>query len=179
MVVATSRIQDEIQQSRPFRSAGHEGIVALLRTADVVRAYLSGIVEPFGVTLQQYNVLRILRGAGDKGIPTLDIAGRMVEKTPGITRLLDRLEEKGLVKRKRCPEDKRQILCWINAEGQRLLEELDEPVLRADVAALGGISDGDVRSLVALLDDVRAGHAGDNPSSPARRTQGKRERSSR
>ena len=96
---ATSRIQAEIKQKKPFRSRQQEAGLALLRTADVVRRRIARVIEPHGVTLQQYNVLRILGGAGKEGMPTLEIAGRMIERTPGITRLLDRLEAKRLVRR--------------------------------------------------------------------------------
>ena len=104
-----SQLQREIRQGKPFRSRGQEVVVALLRTADLVRRAVSQAVETHDITLQQYNVLRILRGAGDKGLPTLEIADRMIEHAPGVTRLLDRLEAKGLVRRERCREDRRQI----------------------------------------------------------------------
>ena len=74
-----SRLQQEIKQTRPFRSAGQEASIGLLRTADELRRYFSTILEPSGITTQQYNVLRILRGAGPEGLPTLEIAARMIE----------------------------------------------------------------------------------------------------
>ena len=88
----TSRIKSEIKQKKPFRSRQQEAAIAILRTADVVRRRLARVIETRGITLQQYNVLRIVGGAGSEGIPTLEIAGRMIEQTPGITRLLDRLD---------------------------------------------------------------------------------------
>ena len=94
-----SAIQKEIKQGRPFDSKAAEGVVALLRTTDLLRRVLSGVVETRGLTLQQYNVLRILRGAGSEGLPTLEIGQRMIEKSPGVTRLLDRLEAKRVVRR--------------------------------------------------------------------------------
>src|SRR3954466_7364516 len=97
-----THIAQEIKQTRPFRTQREEASVALLRTADLLRRMIGTVVEPRGITAQQYNVLRILRGAGDDGLPTLDIAERMIEQTPGITRLMDRLEAKKLVVRKRC-----------------------------------------------------------------------------
>ena len=99
-------LQHEIQQSHPFRSHSQEAVLGILRTADLLRRVISQIVEPWGITQQQYNVMRILRGAGDEGLPTLTIAQRMVERTPGITRLIDRLESKGWVERTRCPNDR-------------------------------------------------------------------------
>ncbi|HZJ72423.1 MAG TPA: MarR family transcriptional regulator, partial [Planctomycetota bacterium] len=100
-------LQREIRQTRPFPSVEAEAVVGLMRTADVVKRGLARVVEPRGLTLQQYNVLRILRGAGPEGLPTLEIAGRMIEQAPGVTRLLDRLEAKNLVQRARCPRDRR------------------------------------------------------------------------
>src|SRR5436853_5453131 len=82
-------IRSEIKQRRPFPSPHQEAVVALMRTADRARRLVGDVVEPLGITPQQYNVLRILRGAGDAGLPTLEIAQRMIEQTPGITRLLD------------------------------------------------------------------------------------------
>src|SRR6185295_1524706 len=109
----TSALQREIRQTRPFRSRSQEAMLALLRTADQVHRSFARVVEPHGITLQQYNVLRILRGAGDAGLPTLEIGARMIERSPGVTRLIDRLEAKGWVRRERCPHDRRQVLCWI------------------------------------------------------------------
>lgn len=143
-------------------SLAHQGVLALLRTVDRVRRHLARVVEPQGITLQQFNVLRILRGAdrgGEKdGLPTLELAERMLERAPGITRLLDRLEAKTLVKRRRCPHDRRQVLCRITLDGLRLLERLDRPVAQADVDCLGMLDAEQLRTLTALLDAVQAGH---------------------
>jgi DNA-binding MarR family transcriptional regulator len=154
-----SPLEREIHQTRPFRSRTQEGVLGLLRTVDLVRRTLSAVVEPHGITLQQYNVLRILRGSGGAGLPTLDIAERMIERAPGITRLMDRLESKGLVKRERCDEDRRQVLCWINPAGLDLLERLEESMAGADRECLGMLSRRELQQLIGLLDQVRAGHA--------------------
>jgi DNA-binding MarR family transcriptional regulator len=151
----TSPLQREIRQRKPFPSRGQEGVVALLRTADLVRRRLSEVVDPRGITLQQYNVLRILRGAAGDGLPTLEIADRMIERAPGITRLLDRLEAKRLVRRERCARDRRQVLCWITPRGRALLARLDAPVDRADREALSALAPRELVRLIALLDRVR------------------------
>jgi MarR family transcriptional regulator, organic hydroperoxide resistance regulator len=156
MGLETSSLQREIKQARPFASLGQEAIVGLLRTADVVRRRLQEIVEPHGITLQQYNVLRILRGAGEEGLPTLEIAARMVERMPGITRLLDRLERVGLVRRERGPGDRRQVRCQVRQRGLRVLEALDQPIRGADHACLGELTEAQRQTLVHLLDRVRA-----------------------
>lgn len=152
-----SLLQEEIQQTRPFRSVHQEATVGLLRTADMVRERIERIVGPYGITLQQYNVLRILRGARPASLPTMTIAKRMIERAPGITRLLDRLAAKGLVDRARCGEDRRRVLCSISESGLEVLTELDEIVDRYHEEALGGLTEPEARKLVSLLDRIRGG----------------------
>ena len=152
-----SQLQRELSQSRPFRSRQQEAGIALVKTADHVRRHFARVIEPHGITLQQFNVLRILRGAGPAGMPTLEIARRMIERTPGITRLLDRLEAKRLVRRQRCATDRRQVLCWIDPPGLELLDALEEPVERADHTAVRGLAERDLTHLIRLLDAVRKG----------------------
>lgn len=148
-------IQDEIKQTRPFPSRSAEAVVALMRTADMVRRSVASVVEPAGITPQQYNVLRILRGAGENGLPTLEIAERMIEETPGITRLLDRLEAKVLVTRVRCDKDRRRVWCRITPQGLELLRQLDAPLQKADDATLQTLGNHDVEQLIELLDKAR------------------------
>ena|SRR6201997_4951146 len=148
-------LRDEIRQTRPFESPAQEAILSLFRTTDMLQRMFSKIVEPHGISLQQYNVLRILRGAGKQGIPTLDIADRMVEQTPGITRLLDKLEAKQLVRRERCPEDRRQVLCWITGRGLRLVAQIDKPAVSTGSKAMEPLSAGALRSLISNLDKIR------------------------
>ena len=154
-----SALQREIRQRKPFRSSAQEAVVGLLRTTDRVRRTLAGVVEPRGITLQQYNVLRILRGSRPRGLPTLEIAARMVEHAPGITRLLDRLEAKTLVRRRRDADDRRQVMCQITPAGLKLLAGLDAGLQRADESTLGMLSRRDLRRLIALLDRIRAAPA--------------------
>jgi DNA-binding MarR family transcriptional regulator len=150
-------IQQEIKQNKPFHSRKEEAAVALLRTTDLLRRMIAGVVESKGITAQQYNVLRILRGAGDHGLPTLDIADRMIEQTPGITRLIDRLETKGLVSRERCPTDRRQVFCRISKSGLRLLGALDAPIRDAEERALSALGERELSTLIRLLDRTRDG----------------------
>ena len=150
-----SRLQQELKQKRAFRSAAQEAAVAVMRTADLIRGHLAAVIEPYGVTVQQYNVLRILRGVHPASLPTLEIGGRLIERMPGVTRLLDRLAEKGLVCRERDAQDRRLVNCSITEAGLDLLKEMDEPVLRADEAFIKRMSQQDVAALIALLDRVR------------------------
>src|SRR5580765_1426361 len=112
MVRRPRRLVDEIPQTRPFASRAQEMTIALLRTADVIGRRLGQVVEPDGVTLQQYNVLRILRGARGEPLSALQIAERLIEQTPGVSRLLDRLVAKHLVRRDRAVADRRMIECF-------------------------------------------------------------------
>ena len=154
---ADSPLRSEIKQIKPFRSPGEEAAVALMRTSDVLHRRLADVIEPHGITHQQYNVLRILRGSAPEPLPTLEIASRMIEQAPGITRLLDRLEAKSLVRRERCKEDRRQVHCWITAAGLELLGRLDAPILQATREGFKPLSRETTRVLVDLLDRVRAG----------------------
>ena len=139
-----------------FRSREQQAALGLLRTADAVKRSFAQMIEPHGITLQQYNVLRILRGAGPDGLPTLAIGERMIEQTPGVTRLVDRLERKGLVARAPCPKDRRRVFCRITAKGLDLLKELDDPVNRWDSLAVSVLPPSELDLLVDLLDRVRA-----------------------
>jgi DNA-binding MarR family transcriptional regulator len=151
-----SLLQREIRQRMPFSSPGQEAILAMLRTSDHLRRHLSSIIEPKGITRQQYNVLRILRGAGDEGLPTLGVAVRMIEHAPGITRLIDRLESKGLVERRRPEGDRRVVICHVAPAGLALLAELDEAVDAFDRAALSALSEKEQKTVILLLEKVRA-----------------------
>lgn len=157
MPTKTSVLRDEIKQTRPFSSPAHEALVSILRTAAVVQRHISQVVDGSGITIQQYNVLRILRGAGSAGLPTLAIRNRMIEEAAGITRLLDKLETAGHVVRERSTPDRRQVLCHITPAGLRLLSQLDEPVDAANDYALAMLDDAEKRALVELLGAVRAG----------------------
>lgn len=167
-------IRDEILQTRPFASAAEEAVVTLVATADRVRSTLSGMVETHGMTLQQYNVLRILRGAGSEGLPTLDIAARMIEKSPGITRLLERLEARRLVRRVRCPTDRRQVLCYATAKAVRLIAGLDAHMVESAGRCLAPLDDTRTTRLVDMLDEIRvAATSSDRSAKPIRNTRSK------
>jgi len=156
----TSRsVRTEIRQSRPFRSRAQEATIALLRTASVVGRTFTRVLDPYELSFAQYNALRIIRGAGTGGIPTLAIRERMIEEGTTITRLLDKLETAGLIRRERSFPDRRQVLCFATAEGKRLLDQIDPLVDAADEAAVAALSGTQVEQLVDLLDIVRATNA--------------------
>ena len=139
-----------------YRSRQQQATVGLLRTAEAMKRSLAQVIEPHGVTPQQYNVLRILRGAGPDGLPTLTIAERMIEQTPGVTRLVDRLEKKELVDRKPCPKDRRRVFCRITDKGLALLKQLDDPVNRWDSHAVAVLPSSELEEFISILDRVRA-----------------------
>jgi DNA-binding MarR family transcriptional regulator len=155
----SSAVQSEIRQNKPFRSTAQEATIALLRTASVVHRSLARVVEPAGLSLAQYNALRIIRGAGTAGIPTLSIRERMIEEGTTITRLLDKLEEAGLIRRERSYPDRRQVLCFVSDAGRALLDDLDPRVNAADEAVVASLDAGQLDRFIELLDHVRSANA--------------------
>ena len=141
-------------RKRP-RSPQQEAKVAILRTADLLRRRMTALVAPHGLTAQQYNVLRILRGTHPEPLPTLEIGERIIESTPGVTRLLDRLEQKGLVERERAKDDRRVVLCRIGANGLELLSRLDAAMEESDRRSLGALGKDEIQGLLAHLERIR------------------------
>ena len=155
----SSAVQSEIRQTKPFRSIAQEATIALLRTASIVNRALARVVEPYGLSLAQYNALRIIRGAASGGIPTLSIRERMIEEGTTITRLLDKLEDAGLIQRERSVPDRRQVLCGVTDAGRKLLDTLDPLVNAADEEAVVSLSQSELERFIDLLDAVRQTNA--------------------
>jgi len=149
-------VAEQTERKRLRPSLQQEAVVNILRTTAYLRRLGSRVFNQHGITAQQYNVLRILRGAGPAGLPTLDIAERMIEETPGITRLLDRLEAKKLVRRERPSDDRRQVLCYITKAGLDLLGKLDLPIENQGNDALQVLNDSELAELIRLLERVQA-----------------------
>ena len=151
-----STLVAELKQTRPFASKAQEATVALLRTTDLVKRRLARVVAQEDITLQQYNVLRILRGARGEPLSALEISGRLIEEAPGVSRLLDRLVAKRLVRRERSLEDRRMLQCFITASGLEVLARLDDQVQRADAEVLQGLTGREVETLSGLLARIRS-----------------------
>lgn len=150
--------QRAIRQNAPFKSAGQEAVVALFLAAERIKWPYQDLLAAQGdLTMQQYNVLRILRGAGETGLATLEIAERMLERTPGITRLLDRLEDKKLITRERSTSDRRQVVVRIARAGRDVIAKLDAPFDRLDDEVLSELSQAELRTLVRLLERIHRG----------------------
>lgn len=149
-----SRIQAEIKQSKPF-AAEEEVSVALQRTADLLQQRLGDLLKPHALSPTQYNVLRILRGAGADGLPCGEVGNRMITRDPDMTRLLDRMESRGLVVRGREKTDRRVVTVRITAEGLSLAAQLDRAVLDLSVRQFAGFSKAELKTLSDLLDRIR------------------------
>jgi DNA-binding MarR family transcriptional regulator len=146
-----AKLDGEAKPKHPVHSRQQDAATSILRTANYLGRFFSSVFDQHGITSQQYNVLRILRGAGLEGLPTLDIAERMIEQAPGITRLLDRLETKKFVRRERPSDNRRQVLCYITMPGLDLLRELDTPVRKRGNQALHRLNESEIEELIRLL----------------------------
>ncbi|MFL5578347.1 MAG: MarR family winged helix-turn-helix transcriptional regulator [Gemmatimonadaceae bacterium] len=149
-------LRDEIKQTRPFESPEQEALLSLSRTAAVLEHALAQMLEAHDVTSTQYNVLRILRGAGPEGLCRYEIRDRLVAQVPDVTRLLDRLEEMKLVARARSETDRRLVTTRITPAGLELLATLDAPVAEFHRRQLGHLGRAKLRTLIDLLAETRA-----------------------
>lgn len=148
-------IQAELKQTKPFSSTGEEASIAILRTADQLQQQLVELLKPYGLSPTQFNALRILRGAGEAGLPCSEIGVRMINHDPDITRLLDRLEQRGLVERQRDPKDRRIHVARVTKTGLDLLKGLDKPVAEFHLITTAEIGESNLKSLIRLLDKLR------------------------
>ncbi len=148
------KIAGEIGQTKPFGRLEQEVAVTLLRTGDVLRHAIEAALRPRGVSPEQYNVLRILRSARDKGHPTLEIAQRMISRSPNITRMIDKLIAKGLARRERAEDDRRVVRIRITPKGLEVLARADKAA-EGVLDKIGCLKDRQMESLVDLLDCVR------------------------
>jgi DNA-binding MarR family transcriptional regulator len=151
----TGKLAGEIKQKRPFETLEEEVGLALMRTADRLTAGTAEVLRVEDLSQSQYNILRILRGAGGEGLPCGEISARMVRRDPDLTRLLDRLERRGLVSRTRGTADRRVVFAAITAAGLQVLERLDGPVREAASKALAHMPEQRRLLLLELLDEAR------------------------
>ena len=151
------KLQQEIQQTKAIRLLEEETTLNIVRTADVLMLALADVLKPLLLSATQYNVLRILRGAGSGGASCKDIGGRLVARDPDITRLMDRLEQRGLVSRDRAKEDRRVVAHRLTRAGLELANELDRPIEALHRKIMGHMKAAKLRELIGLLEEVRAG----------------------
>lgn len=150
-----SQLASELKQNKPFTSPVQEAVLSIKRTAALLELRLSELLRPYGITPTQYNVLRILRGAGADGLPRCEVQGRLVAPVADTTRLLDRLEKMGLVSRARNTEDRRVVTSKITPRGLALLEKVAAPLKQLEEDEVGQVSDARLRTLIGILDEVR------------------------
>lgn len=148
-------LQDEIRQTRPFGTLEEEAGVSIARTAAVVERQVAETLKPYGITPTQYNVLRILRGAGGEGLCRNEVGERMVSLVPDVTRLLDRMEQLGLVSRARGGDDRRFVRSRLTAQGLELVNRLDPVIVGLNAEMVGHLGAERLLALIKLLEDVR------------------------
>jgi DNA-binding MarR family transcriptional regulator len=151
-----SRLQAEIKQSKPFPRGSNEALLSVLRTAALLQHRLNEILRPYGITELQYNVLRILRGAGPEGLCGREISERLVSQVPDVSRLLDRMEGLGLLRRERGTTDRRHVTAYITRAGQRMLDETTPKLEAFERERFGDFDAGRLQQIIDGLADVRA-----------------------
>jgi DNA-binding MarR family transcriptional regulator len=148
-------LQSEIRKKKPFDLAEEEANLNLQRTAEAVAFPFERLFAENRISGPQYNVLRILRGHGGRGLPCSEIGTQMISRMPDMTRLIDRLEQAGLVRRSRTTEDRRIVLICITDAGLALLARLDRPVRELNKQTLGHLTPADLAELNRLLVKAR------------------------
>ncbi len=154
LAMTTPKLQQELKKKRPFESPEQEAALGVLRTSDQLQIRFARLLREHGLTPSQYNILRILRGEG-KPLPILEIAGRTITVVPGITGLIDRLEQAGFVNRLRCDKDRRVIYVALTDHGMEALAALDEPLAALHHKLLDHLSPAELKELIRLLEKVR------------------------
>ena len=153
----SDKLQTELKQSKPFATREGEVILNIQRTAEALLWKVTEFLKPYDLTPTQYNVLRILRGAGREGLICREIGERMVARDPDVTKLLDRLETRALIMRERDTKDRRIIITRITDDGLTLLKEIDRPVIEHSRTMLGHLSAKNLDALNELLEEAREG----------------------
>jgi DNA-binding MarR family transcriptional regulator len=153
--MTTPKLQHELKKKRPFQSRHQEAALSIVRTSDQLQIRLARLFRDHGLTPSQYNVLRILRGEG-KPLPILEIASRTITVVPGITGLIDRLEQGGFVNRLRCDKDRRVIYVALTDQATTALAALDEPLDGLHHQLLENLSQAELKEVIGLMDKIRA-----------------------
>ena len=151
----TSALRAELRQRKPFTSLEQEAYLSVKRTEAALREHFDQVLKPYGISGTQYNVLRILRGAGQGGLCRNEIRDRLIDRMPDVTRLLDRMEETGWITRTRSTEDRRQVSTELTKSGKELVDSLDGPVAAEHERRLGHMTKTQLRALIELLSVVR------------------------
>ena len=149
-------LQNELKKRDPFDSVEQEATLAMMRTSDLLENRLARLLREHDLTLTQYNVLRILRGEG-KSLPCLEVANRMIQVAPAITRVVDQLLALKLITKTQSSLDRRVFEIELTPTAIRLLKVLDQPILDLHASLLASVSKADLKTLIRVLETVRAG----------------------
>lgn len=149
-------LRDELKKRGPFASLEQEATLAVMRTSDLLENRLARLLREHELTPSQYNVLRILRGEG-KPLPCLEVAERMIQVAPAITRVIDQLLKLDLVRKSQSAEDRRVFTVELRPSALRLLRKLDQPVLDLHASLMRGVTKTDQKMLLRILESVRTG----------------------
>jgi DNA-binding MarR family transcriptional regulator len=156
----TPSLREELRQNKPFTSLEQEALLSIVRTSAVLMDEFERLLRPYGITATQYNVLRILRGSEPHGLSRNELRDRMLTRMPDVTRLLDRMEEAGLVARVRGEADRRLVTTRITSSALKLLATLDPIVVADQQERFRGASENDMRLLIRLLANLRESRVG-------------------
>ena len=152
----SNRLRAEIKQSKPFPRRSAEALLSVIRTAAVLEHEMGDVLKPHGITVTQYNVLRILRGAGAGGLCGREIGERMVSSVPDVSRLLDRMEEMELIERTRDEHDRRHVTARVTSRGLDVVAQATPDLEAVERLRFGPIDEGRLDTVIGVLEDVRA-----------------------
>jgi DNA-binding MarR family transcriptional regulator len=157
IILLVGSLEKEIKQAKAWSSREEEAFLNLLRTADVLSRGEAVVLKAANLSSNQYNALRILRGAGEEGVTCSELGGRLIERDPDVTRLIDKLEDRGLMQRTRDARDRRVYRNVITSSGLALLASLDEPLVAVHKKQMGHLGQEKLATLIHLLEDARSG----------------------
>lgn len=152
--MSTASLRNQLRKRGPFDSIEQEAMLSILRTSDLLENRLARLLRQYELTPSQYNAMRIMRGEG-KPMPCLEVADRMIQVAPAITRVVDQLVSRGLISKQQSSEDRRVFLVALMAAGTRLLAKLDEPIQLLHRELLGHVAKSDLRRLNEILETAR------------------------
>lgn len=150
----SASLRQQLKKKGPFDSLEQEAMLSILRTSDLLENRLARLLRQYDLTPSQYNAMRIMRGEGEP-MPCLEVADRMIQVAPAITRVVDQLVGRGLVDKQQSSEDGRVFLVELTASGTRLLKKLDEPIQSLHQSLLGHVSKSDLKTLNGILESAR------------------------
>jgi DNA-binding MarR family transcriptional regulator len=157
--VPPTSLRQQLKKKDPFGSLEQEAMLSVLRTSDLLENRLARLLREHRLTPSQYNAMRIMRGEGDP-MPCLEVANRMIQVAPAITRVVDQLVDRGLIEKQQSEKDRRVFLVGLTSAGQRLLKKIDTPILNLHQSLLGHVSKSDLKTLNRILETARSGIEG-------------------